>query len=77
LTLKADVVLPVTIWSEQAGHYINMDGRIQKAEKVIEAPQDVRENLAVLAELARCLDIPVSRDWKESLQEHKSSVVLS
>jgi NADH dehydrogenase/NADH:ubiquinone oxidoreductase subunit G len=48
LTEKADVVLPVTIWSEQEGHYVNLDGRVQQAVKAIEAPAGVRDNLSVL-----------------------------
>ncbi|HEY3475318.1 MAG TPA: molybdopterin-dependent oxidoreductase, partial [Anaerolineales bacterium] len=35
LTEQADVVLPVTIWSEQQGHYLNLDGRLQKAEQAV------------------------------------------
>lgn len=77
LTEKADVVLPAAIWSEQAGHYVSMDGRIQKAEKVIEAPQAVRDNLAVLAEIAMRMGLPVIQDWEKPLHAHKSSVVLS
>ncbi len=38
LTEQADVVLPVTVWSEQEGHYINLDGRIQKTTKVLACP---------------------------------------
>jgi formate dehydrogenase major subunit len=40
LTEQADVVLPVSIWAEQEGHYINLDGRIRKAEKVIDRARE-------------------------------------
>jgi NADH dehydrogenase/NADH:ubiquinone oxidoreductase subunit G len=76
VTDKADVVLPVTLWSEQAGHYVNLDGRIQKAEKAVEAPAGVRENSAVLAEIAMRMNMPVKKDWKAALHERKASVVL-
>ncbi|CAG1002061.1 partial formate dehydrogenase (NADP+) alpha subunit, partial [Anaerolineales bacterium] len=39
LTEKADVVLPVTIWSEEEGHYINLDGRTQKAQRAVTPPE--------------------------------------
>jgi formate dehydrogenase major subunit len=77
LTDNADVVLPATIWSEQEGHYVNMDGRVQKAEKVIEPPEGVRDNISVLSELAMRMNMSIKADWNESLHERKSSVVLS
>ncbi len=77
LTEQADVVLPVTIWSEQEGHYVSMDGRVQKAEKVIDAPEGARDNAAVLAEVAMRMNMPVHVDWKKSLHERKASVVIN
>jgi predicted molibdopterin-dependent oxidoreductase YjgC len=77
LTEKADVVLPVAIWSEQAGHYISLDGRVQKAEQAIQAPEGVRTNAAVLAEVAMRMNMPVKQDWQAVVHAAKSSVVLS
>jgi len=77
LTEKADVVLPVTIWSEQEGHYVNLDGRVQKTAKAIEAPAGVRENKAVLVELAEQLSVSLSSDWQTAAHARKSSVVLN
>ncbi len=77
LTAKADVVLPVTTWAEQEGHYINLDGRVQKAVKAIEAPAGVRENNAVLENLAALLNISLSADWQKAIHARKSSVALN
>ena len=77
LTEKADVVLPAALWSEQAGHYVNMDGRIQAAEKAVDAPSGVREGTAVLAEVAMRMNMPIKQDWHISLQARKSSVTLA
>jgi formate dehydrogenase major subunit len=77
LTEKADIVLPVTIWSEHEGHYVSLDGRVQKAEKAVSAPEGVRENTAVLAEVAMRMNMPVKKDWQKVLHERKSSVVLN
>jgi formate dehydrogenase major subunit len=77
LTEKADVVLPVALWSEQAGHYISLDGRVQKAEQAIQAPEGVRSNAAVLAEVAMRMNMPVKQDWQAVVHARKSSVVLS
>jgi formate dehydrogenase major subunit len=77
LTEQADVVLPVTIWSEQEGHFINMDGRVQKAEKALVAPENVRDNLAVLDELATRMNLSLETDWQQAILERKSSVALN
>ncbi|HEU4743779.1 MAG TPA: molybdopterin-dependent oxidoreductase, partial [Anaerolineales bacterium] len=77
LTAQADVVLPVTLWSEQEGHYINLDGRVQKTTKVLSLPENVRDNLAVVNELATRMNISLESDWKQAIQARKSSVALN
>ena len=77
LTEQADVVLPVTTWAEQEGHYISLDGRIQKAEKALVAPENVRDNLAVLSELATRMNMSLETDWRQAILVRKSSVALS
>jgi len=70
------VVLPVTIWSEQEGHYLNLDGRVQKTERVLSAPQNVRDNLAVIGELATRMNISLETNWQQAILGRKSSVAL-
>jgi NADH dehydrogenase/NADH:ubiquinone oxidoreductase subunit G len=77
LTKQADVVLPVTVWSEQEGTYINLDGRIQKTTKVLTSTETVRDNLAVLSELAAQMNISLNSNWKEAILARKSSVALN
>jgi formate dehydrogenase major subunit len=77
LTEQADVVLPVTIWAEQEGHYINLDGRVQKAEKSLVAPEHVRDNLAVLTELATRLNTSLETNWQQAILARTSSVALN
>ena len=77
LTAQADVVLPVTLWSEQEGHYINLDGRVQKTEKVLSPPENVRDNLAVVNEIATRMNISLESEWKQVIQARKSSVALN
>ena len=72
-----DVVLPVTVWSEQEGHYINLDGRVQKAEKVLVAPESVHDNLTVLNELATRMNMSLETNWQQAILDRKSSVALS
>jgi NADH dehydrogenase/NADH:ubiquinone oxidoreductase subunit G len=72
----ADVVLPVTAWAEQGGHFLSLDGRLQEARAVLQAPQGVRTNQAVLAGLAACLNIDPRVDWKQELSGRVSPVAL-
>jgi len=77
LTEKADVVLPVTIWSEQEGHYINLDGRTQKSQRAVTPPEGVRDHVSVLDEVAKRANLKVEADWQKSVRERKSSVSLN
>ena len=77
LTELADVVLPVTAWAEQGGHYINLDGRVQKTEKVLGSPDEVRDNLAVLTELATRMNMSLETDWQQAILGRTSSVALN
>ncbi len=76
LTAKADVVLPVEIWSEQEGHYINLEGRIQAANRSIKPAEGIRANAAVFAGLAEQLGFDLNDDWKAQLGQVISSVNL-
>ena len=77
LTEQADVILPVTTWAEQEGHYVNLDGRTQKAQKALIPPETVWDNLAVLNILAEHMNVPLGTDWRESILARKSSVALN
>ncbi len=67
LTGNADVVLPVTMWAEQSGTYLSMDGRLQKAVEALEAPEGVLTSQEALKKLAKVLSLETTIDWKSSL----------
>ncbi len=77
LTAQADVVLPVTKWTEQNGHYVNMEGRMQHAVKSQDAPSDVWTSHAVLSALAGRLGVSTDADWEDHLLQHISPVDIS
>jgi anaerobic selenocysteine-containing dehydrogenase len=77
LTEEADIILPVTIWAEQEGHYINLDGRVQASHKAITPPETVRENIAVLNEIAMRTNMTIKSDWQKAILARKSSVALN
>ena len=76
LTERADLVLPVNIWAEEAGHALNVEGRLQFAEAAITAPENVKSNLDVLNTIARTLGILLSNDWRAALNKRTSVVEL-
>jgi predicted molibdopterin-dependent oxidoreductase YjgC len=77
LTAMADVVLPVTEWIEQPGHYVNTDGRLQEAKKVIHQPDEVRDNVEVLKDLAERLGVKTDDKWQAALTKETAPVAIS
>ncbi|HEY1106830.1 MAG TPA: molybdopterin oxidoreductase family protein [Agromyces sp.] len=51
----ADVVLPVLQWAEEEGTMTSLEGRVLRRRRAIDPPTGVRDELWVLAELARRL----------------------
>ncbi|MDO5619096.1 molybdopterin oxidoreductase family protein [Kocuria sp.] len=56
--LQADLVLPVPQWAEEEGTMTNLEGRVLRRRQLREPPGDVRDELWILAELARRLKAP-------------------
>jgi assimilatory nitrate reductase catalytic subunit len=54
----ADVVLPVPQWAEEDGTMTNLEGRIIRRRRALTPPPLVRDELWILAELARRLEAP-------------------
>jgi NADH-quinone oxidoreductase subunit G len=52
---RADVVLPGSAYTEKAGTYVNTEGRVQRAERVVFPPGDAREDWAIIRALSEAL----------------------
>jgi formate dehydrogenase major subunit len=72
VTAMADVVLPVEMWAEQEGHFLSLEGRLQKAHRGVLPPQEVRSHVAVLQSLADSLGVSLDPDWKGTLGQRVS-----
>jgi formate dehydrogenase major subunit len=68
VTAMADVVLPVEMWAEQEGHYLNLEGRLQEAHRGVTPSPEVRSHVAVLQSLAESLGVGLDPDWKSELR---------
>ena len=77
LTALADVVLPVEMWAEQAGHFVSLDGRVQQTAKVLTAPETVRSNVDALQAVAQQLGVDATNDWQAALHQRTPMVELA
>ena len=51
----ADVVLPSAQWAEEGGTMTNLEGRVIRRRKVVDAPGEVRDDIEFICDLARRL----------------------
>ena len=52
----ADIILPGAAFTEQSGHYTNLEGKIQKAYKASYPPGDAKEDWQVINDLAEIIN---------------------
>ncbi|WP_430868846.1 molybdopterin oxidoreductase family protein [Demequina aurantiaca] len=69
--MLADVILPVTQWAEEEGTMTNLEGRVIRRRKAVDAPGGVRSELWILRELAARLGYATgfSADAQETFAE--------
>lgn len=51
----ADVILPAATYAEKPGTYVNLEGRVQRADRAVFAPGDAREDWTILRALSEVL----------------------
>jgi NADH-quinone oxidoreductase subunit G len=61
-TALADVVLPLAAWAEYEGDYINLEGRLQHAQRGIKPKFDARPGYAIMETLAELGGKPLFAD---------------
>jgi NADH-quinone oxidoreductase subunit G len=64
----ADIILPGAAYTEQSGHYTNLEGRIQKAHKASYPPGVAKEDWQILNELAELMNNRKLFNDKEELE---------
>jgi hypothetical protein len=50
---------------------------MQKAEKAVNPPENIRDNMAVLSEVAIRMNMKVESDWQKAVLGRRSSVSLN
>jgi NADH-quinone oxidoreductase subunit G len=71
----ADVILPGASYVEKAGTYVNLEGRVQMAERAVFAPGDAREDWAILRALSDVLGARLPFDSFDGLRTAMASEV--
>jgi formate dehydrogenase major subunit len=75
-TDKADVVLPSVNWAEEAGTYLNSDGRFQLKEHVLDAPEGILDSCAIIQKLADLVHVIYDDNCKSLILSQLPSVEL-
>jgi NADH-quinone oxidoreductase subunit G len=65
---RADVILPGAAYTEKSGLYVNTEGRVQRAFRVVFPPGEAREDWAVLRALSGALGNPLPFDSLAALR---------
>ena len=64
----ADIILPGSAYTEQSGHYTNLEGKIQKAYKASYPPGEAKEDWQIINELAEIMNNRKLFNDKEELE---------
>ena len=65
VTRRADVVLPMAIWSERAGNLTNTEGRVLKVNRAVEPAGEAKADWEILALLAERLGVKIGSSLDE------------
>jgi predicted molibdopterin-dependent oxidoreductase YjgC len=76
-TAMADVVLPVEMWAEQEGHYLNLEGRLQEAHRGLTPPAETWSNVRVLEAIAARTGYVLDTNWDEALKVRVPTTIMS
>jgi NADH-quinone oxidoreductase subunit G len=68
LSKAADIVLPGASWVEKDASYVNKDGRLQAASKVIAPPGDARDDWRILTDVGRVLGATFAYDGSAAIR---------
>jgi NADH-quinone oxidoreductase subunit G len=65
----ADVILPAAAYTEKAGIYVNLEGRVQRALKATQPPGDAREDWTIFRALSSVLGTKLPYDDLSALRQ--------
>ena len=75
LTAAADIVLPVSNWIEQDGHFMNLSGQLLEAKAAVRSDGECISNVEVLDKIAEKMNFSITPQWKNTIKT--GSVVIN
>ena len=66
---RADVILPGAAYTEEAGLFVNTEGRVQAADRAVYPPGEARENWKIIRAVSGALGKPLPYDHIKQLRE--------
>ena len=72
---RADVILPGAAYTEKAGLYVNMEGRVQQSDRAVFPPGEAREDWAILRALSDVLGAKLPFDNYRALKAEMQKAV--
>jgi NADH-quinone oxidoreductase subunit G len=72
---QADVILPAAAYTEKAGTYVNIEGRVQRSDRAVFPPGDAREDWAILRALSDVLGYKLPFDSFDALRAQMAADV--
>ncbi|NBV06441.1 MAG: NADH-quinone oxidoreductase subunit G [Proteobacteria bacterium] len=70
----ADVILPASAYSEKEAIYVNLEGRVQKTNKAVFAPNEAMEDWQVILQIAQKLNLDLGY---KNLAELRNSLIAA
>ncbi len=71
---KADIVLPLAGWSEQAGSFVNLEGNYQKFDRAIPAKSGIKTGVDIINGIANEMNLALDLDMPALIKETKDVV---
>lgn len=71
---RADVILPGAAYTEKAGTYVNIEGRVQATRAAVPLIGDAREDWKILRAVSEVVGAPLPYDTREQLQARLAEV---
>lgn len=68
LTATAEIVLPVSNWIEQSGHFMNLSAMVLESKAALTPDGDCVSNMDALARIAEKMNLSFQSQWKETIK---------
>ena len=72
--VRANVILPGAAYTEKAGTYVNMEGRVQRTKAVISTPGDARDDWKIVCAVSEMCGAQLPYDTEDGIADRLADV---